>query len=426
MDFRDFRRTGHWPTLLSAFLYFDISFMVWVVLGPLALYITQDLALSVEEKFGIVAIPILFGAAFRVPLGILADQIGPKRAGQVGQLVVMAGLTYTWLIGLSTKLEVELLGVILGVAGASFAVALPQASRWYPPRYQGVVLGIAGAGNMGVVLDAMLVPWLAERFGWQAVFGILLIPVAIVFLLYSWMAKDATDRPKPVTLRNYALVFKDHDTWWFMFFYSITFGGFVGLSSALPLYFTHWYHASGIAAGLMVAIIVFAGSLFRPVGGWLADRIGGIRTLQMLFAVVAFMYLTIALMPEGPKPGRDAVLLSKVGGWSLSDLPGVAWGAVAIFFVGAMALGMGNGSVFQLVPLRFRREMGVMTGLVGAAGGIGGFVLARALGWSQGLTGGFALGFWVFSALALSGLFGLVVVKSRWRTTWGAVSGARV
>lgn len=426
MDFRDFRRTGHWPTLLSAFLYFDISFMVWVVLGPLALYITQDLALSVEEKFGIVAIPILFGAAFRVPLGILADQIGPKRAGQVGQLAVMAGLTYTWLIGLSTKLEVELLGVILGVAGASFAVALPQASRWYPPRYQGVVLGIAGAGNMGVVLDAMLVPWLAERFGWQAVFGILLIPVAIVFLLYSWMAKDATDRPKPVTLRNYVLVFKDHDTWWFMFFYSITFGGFVGLSSALPLYFTHWYHASGIAAGLMVAIIVFAGSLFRPVGGWLADRIGGIRTLQMLFAVVAFMYLAIALMPEGPKPGGDAVSLSKVGGWSLADLPSVAWGAVAIFFVGAMALGMGNGSVFQLVPLRFRREMGVMTGLVGAAGGIGGFVLARALGWSQGLTGGFALGFWVFSALALSGLFGLVVVKSRWRTTWGAVSGARV
>jgi NNP family nitrate/nitrite transporter-like MFS transporter len=426
LDYQDFRRTGHWPTLLSAFLYFDVSFMVWVVLGPLALYITQDLALGVEEKFGIVAIPILFGAALRVPLGVLADEIGPKRAGQLGQLVVMAGLAYAWLVGLNTKLEVELLGVVLGVAGASFAVALPQASRWYPPRYQGVVLGIAGAGNMGVVLDAMLVPWLAERFGWQAVFGVLLIPVAIVFLLYSWMAKDAPDRPEPVTLKNYALVLTDHDTWWFMFFYSITFGGFVGLSSALPLYFTQWYHASGIAAGMMVAIVVFAGSLFRPVGGWLADRIGGIRTLQMLFAVVALMYLTVALMPEGPRPGGDAMSLSKVGGWSLFELPGVAWGAVAIFFVGAMALGMGNGSVFQLVPLRFRREMGVMTGLVGAAGGIGGFFLARALGWSKGLTGEFALGFVVFSGLALVGLAGLVLVKSRWRTTWGAVSGARV
>ncbi|MFZ5862685.1 MAG: MFS transporter [Nitrospirota bacterium] len=423
---KEFARAGHWPTLLSAFLYFDISFMVWVVLGPLSLYISQDLTLSVEEKFGIVAIPILFGAALRIPLGILADQIGPKRAGQAGQLVVMAGLAYAWLVGLHGKLDVEVLGVILGVAGASFAVALPQASRWYPPRYQGMVLGIAAAGNMGVVLDSMFVPWLAERFGWQAVFGALLIPASVVFLLYAVMAKDAPDRAAPVTWSNYVGVLKDPDTWWFMFFYSITFGGFVGLSSALPLYFTQWYHASGIAAGLMVAIVVFAGSLFRPVGGWLADRLGGIRTLQTLFGVVSLMYLAVAFLPEGPSPAAESVALAKVAGWSLLDLPGAAWAAVAIFFVGAMALGMGNGSVFQLVPLRFRREMGVMTGLVGAAGGLGGFVLARALGWSKGLTGDFALGFLIFAGLALVGLVGLVLVKARWRTTWGAVSGARV
>ncbi|MFZ5875817.1 MAG: MFS transporter [Nitrospirota bacterium] len=425
-NLREFRRAGHWPTLLAAFLYFDVSFMVWVVLGPLSLYISQDLSLGVEEKFGVVAIPILFGAALRIPLGMLADQIGPKRAGQLGQLVVMAGLAYAWLIGLHSKLDVEVLGVILGVAGASFAVALPQASRWYPPRYQGMVLGIAAAGNMGVVLDSMFVPWLAERFGWQAVFGVLLIPAGVVFLLYAVMAKDAPDRAAPVTRSNYVAVLKDPDTWWFMFFYSITFGGFVGLSGALPLYFTQWYHASGIAAGLMVAIVVFAGSLFRPVGGWLADRLGGIRTLQTLFAVVSLMYLSVAFMPEGPAPAAESVALAKVAGWSLLDLPGAAWTTVAIFFVGAVALGMGNGSVFQLVPLRFRREMGVMTGLVGAAGGIGGFVLARALGWSKGLTGDFAMGFLIFSGLALVGLVGLVFVKSRWRTTWGAVSGARV
>jgi NNP family nitrate/nitrite transporter-like MFS transporter len=145
-----------------------------------------------------------------------------------------------------------------------------------------------------------------------------------------------------------------------------------------------------------------------------------------LFGVVALMYLAVALMPEGPKPSGDVVAAAKVAGWSVVDLPGVAWGAVAIFFVGTLALGMGNGSVFQLVPLRFRREMGVMTGLVGAAGGVGGFFLARALGWSKGLTGDFALGFVAFSGLALIGLVGLVLVKSRWRTTWGAVSGARV
>lgn len=426
MNWREFKQAGHWPTLLAAFLYFDISFMVWVVLGPLSLYLTQDLGLAIEEKFTIVAIPILCGALLRVPLGSLADHIGPKRAGQFGQLVVIAGMAYAWVWGLHSKLEVEIFGVILGIAGASFAVALPQASRWYPPKYQGMVMGIAGAGNMGVVLDSMLVPWFAETYGWQSVFGFLLIPLLIVFVLYSWMAKDAPDQRKAVTLANYGAVLKDVDTWWFMFFYSITFGGFVGLGNALPLYFTHWYHTSGVAAGLMVAIVVFAGSMFRPVGGWLADRIGGIRALQILFSLVAVAYLTIAFLPEGPVRAASVLSTDKVAGWGLTELPAVAWMAVLIFFAGAMALGMGNGSVFQLVPLRFRHEIGVMTGLVGAAGGVGGFFLAKSLGWSKGMTGGFAAGFWLFAGLALLGLFGLVSVKKRWRTTWGAASGARV
>ncbi len=426
MNWREFKQAGHWPTLLAAFLYFDISFMVWVVLGPLSLYLTQDLGLTIEEKFTIVAIPILCGALLRVPMGTLADHIGPKRAGQLGQLVVMAGMLYAWLWGLHSKLEVEIFGIVLGVAGASFAVALPQASRWYPPKYQGMVMGIAGAGNMGVVLDSMLVPWFAETYGWQSVFGFFLIPLLIVFVLYSWMAKDAPDKRAAVTLANYGAVLKDVDTWWFMFFYSITFGGFVGLGNALPLYFTHWYHTSGVAAGMMVAIIVFAGSMFRPVGGWLADRIGGIRALQILFSLVAVSYLAIAFLPEGPAPAASVISTAKVAGWGLMELPAVAWMAVLVFFVGAMALGMGNGSVFQLVPLRFRHEIGVITGLVGAAGGIGGFFLAKSLGWSKGMTGGFAVGFWIFAGLALLGLFGLVSVKKRWRTTWGAVSGARV
>ena len=424
MNWREFRHAGHWPTLLSAFLYFDVSFMVWVVLGPLALYLSQELGLTLEEKFSVVAIPILCGALFRIPMGMLADHIGPRRAGQFGQLVVIGGLAYAWLVGLHSKLEVELLGLVLGVAGASFAVALPQASRWYPPKYQGVVLGIAGAGNMGVVLDSLFVPMLAEAYGWQNVFGFLLIPLVIVFALYSLMARDAPDKRAPVTLANYGAVLRDADTWWFMFFYFITFGGFVGLGSALPLYFTSWYHVSGIAAGMMAALVVLAGSMFRPVGGWLADRVGGLRSLQVLFVVVALAYASIAFLPPGPAP--TAVAAAKVSGWGILELPGIAWGAVLVFFVGAMALGMGNGSVFQLVPLRFRNEIGVMTGLVGAAGGIGGFFLARTFGWSKGLTGGFAAGFWVFAGLALLGLFGLMLVKTRWRTTWGAVSGARV
>ena len=424
MNWREFRRTGHWPTLLSAFLYFDTSFMVWVMLGPLAVYIGKALELPAEAMFTLVAIPILAGALLRIPMGMLADHIGPKRTGQIGQLVVMGAIATAWLNGLQSLLAVELLGVALGVAGASFAVALPQASRWYPPKYQGVVMGIAGAGNSGVVLASLFVPSLAEAFGLQQVFGVMLIPLAVVFVLYSVMAKDAPDKRKPVTLANYAAVLRDRDTWWFMCFYFITFGGFVGLSSALPLYFKTWYSASGVAAGLMVALVVFGGSLFRPIGGWLADRIGGLKSLQILFMLVATAYMTMAFLPQGPAP--TIVADAKISGWAFTELPGVAWAAVVVFFVGALALGMGNGSVFQLVPLRFRQEIGVMTGLVGAAGGLGGFFLAKVLGSSKGITGDFTAGFVAVAALALVGLFGLLLVKTRWRTTWGAVSGARV
>lgn len=426
MNLKEFRQAGHFPTLLSAFLYFDVSFMAWVILGPLSLYLSQHLGLTVDEKFTIVAIPILAGALLRIPMGMLADQIGPKRAGQLGQLIVIVAIAYAWMFGLNSKFEVELLALALGFAGASFAVALPQASRWYPPKYQGMVMGIAGAGNMGVVLDAMFVPWIAEHYGWQAVFGVLLIPLVLVFVFYTIMAKDAPEKPAPVTLKNYGTVLRDADTWWFMFFYFITFGGFVGLSNTLPLYFTEWYHASGIAAGLMAALVVFAGSIFRPIGGIIADRVGGIRSLQVLFSVVAICYLAISFMPEGPMP--VAVLDSnvKVQGWNFLELPAIAWLAVVIFFIGAVALGMGNGSVFQLVPLRFRKEIGVMTGIIGAAGGMGGFALAKTLGWSKSMTGDFSFGFWLFTALVLVGLTGLIRVKMRWRTTWGAVSGARV
>jgi len=424
MHFREFRQAGHWPTLVAAFLYFDVSFMVWVMLGPLSLYITQDIGLPVSEKFTLVAIPILSGAILRVLIGFLADAIGPKTTGLLAQLLVMAGLGWVALFGLHDRQQAQLLGCLLGVAGASFAVALPQASRWYPPRFQGLVMGIAGAGNMGVVLDSLIVPVLAERFGWQAVFGFLLIPLAVVFILYALMARDAPTQARRLAWRDYAGVLRDSDVWWFMFFYSITFGGFVGLGGALPLYFTHWYHVSGVSAGVMVALVVFAGSMFRPVGGYLADRFGGIRTLECLLAIVSLSYVAVSRLPEGPSPAVTGG--ATVAGWALAELPASAWVAVALFFAGMLALGMGNGAIFQLVPLRFRREIGIVTGLVGCAGGLGGFFLAKALGVSWAWQHGFAGGFLLFGLLPLLGLAGLVGVRRRWRTTWGAASGAQV
>jgi len=424
MNFKDFKKAGHWPTLLASFLYFDFSFMAWVTLGPLIVYIAKELNIPVGEKFTMVAIPILAGAILRVPMGIFCDHFGAKVTGSMAQLIVLAGVAYAGLFGLHGVLEVDMLGVVLGLAGASFAVALPQASKWYPPQYQGIVMGIAGAGNMGTVLDALIIPSLAETYGWQVALSTLLIPLIPTFLFYVVFSKEAPVPRNPATLAKYKAIFADHDSWWFMFFYFITFGGFVGLANSLPLYFTIQYHVSGVAAGLMVAIVVMFGACFRPVGGFVADQIGGIRTLLVLFGVVSATYFAIAFLPGGPAPVNGGSGI--VAGWSLLDMPVAAWRGVVVFSVGVLCLGMGNGAVFQLIPQRFRGEIGTMTGLVGCFGGIGGFFLAKTLGMSKEMSGDFTAGFLFFSVLVAVGLVALAGVKRRWRTTWGAASGARV
>ncbi|WP_298421764.1 MFS transporter [Rhodoblastus sp.] len=419
MKLSELKQSGHWPTLLSAFLYFDISFMAWVSLGPLMVYIAKAMNIPVEQKLTLVAIPVLSGAILRIPLGILADSIGSKLTGSIAQFVMVLACLYAWLFGLADPQQVAVFGAILGLGGASFAVALPQAGRWYPPHLQGVVMGIAGAGNMGVVLDTLFAPTIAEHFGWQGVYGALLVPMAAILAFYIVAVRDAPGSIKRIPLAKYGELLFDPDSRWFMFFYFITFGGFVGLASALPLYFTTQFHATPVAAGLMVALIVFFGSTFRPVGGAIADRVGGVKSLTVMFLVVAACYFTVSQLPEGPAPQGAA-------GWTLTELPMIGWVAVLLFSLGTLCLGMGNGAVFQLLPQRFRNEVGVMSGLVGFAGGLGGFFLAKALATSKGMTGGFMAGFLFFGCLALLGVAGLTFVKHRWRTTWGAVSGARI
>lgn len=399
---KDFLKAGHAPTLLSAFLYFDISFMVWVILGALSVQIAKDLGLSPAEKGMMVAVPILAGAGLRIVNGVLVDMIGPKRTGVIAQLIVISGLLLAWAIHIDSFGAVLALGGVLGMAGASFAVALPLASRWYPPKYQGIALGIAGAGNSGTVFASLFAPTLAKMFGWQAVFGLVALPLIAVFLVYLFLAKDSPEAPPAKTLAQYARTLKEPDAWWFMLFYGVTFGGFVGLSSSLNVYFNSEYGLDPIVAGFFTAACVFVGSLVRPVGGSIADRIGGIRTLSVMYSVAGLALIVLSF-----------------------KMPSV-WGALAVLVVGMGALGMGNGAVFQLVPQRFRHEMGVMTGLVGAFGGVGGFYLAASLGLSKQATGSYQFGLIGFAFLALVALVGLTFIKKKWRTTWGALSGNSV
>jgi MFS transporter, NNP family, nitrate/nitrite transporter len=399
---RGFLKAGHWPTLLAAFLYFDLSFMAWVILGPLAVQIATDLSLSPAEKGLMVATPVLAGAAFRVVNGFLVDHLKPKLTGTISQLLVIAGLVAAWWFGLHNFGQVLLVGLVLGVAGASFAVALPLASRWYPPEHQGTALCLAGAGNSGTVLAALFAPGLAALVGWNNVLGLLAFPLVLVLAVYLLLAKDSPDCPPPKTLPEYLQVLMVADAWLLMFFYGATFGGFGGLASSLTIYFNDQYGLSPITAGYFTAVCVFAGSLVRPIGGAVADRVGGVRSLSLMYAVAA---MALGILSLG--------------------LPS-AWMALVVLVAAMLALGMGNGAVFQLVPQRFRREIGVMTGLVGMMGGVGGFYLASSLGYSKQLTGSYQTGLLAFAALAALALVTLTGVKRRWRATWGAAIVARV
>jgi NNP family nitrate/nitrite transporter-like MFS transporter len=396
-----FLKAGHTPTLIAAFLYFDLAFMVWVILGPLAPVIAKDLHLNAAEKGLMVATPTLAGALLRIVNGLLCDRIGPKLSGAISQVIVIAGLLFAWFMGVHSFAGTLALGVILGFAGASFAIALPLASRWYPQEHQGKAMGIAGMGNSGTVLASLFAPTLAKAFGWNEVLGLACIPLTIVFVLYLAMAKDAPDQPAPKPLAAYFEPLKTADAWWFMLFYSVTFGGFVGLAASLSIYFTETFDLTAVHAGYATAACVFAGSLVRPLGGALADKIGGLKALSFVYLVAGAALVGVSMNP----PGFAA--------------------ALSLFVVAMLALGCGNGAVFQLVPQRFRKEIGVMTGLVGMAGGIGGFYLASSLGFAKQVTGSFGPGFLIFAGLTAVAFGAVTFVKGKWRSSWAA-NGVRI
>lgn len=400
MKLREFRRAGHTPSLIAALLHFDVSFMVWVMLGALGAYIGEDLGLSASAKGLLVATPLLSAAFFRVVCGVLADRFGPKRVGMASMSIVLAPLALAALGG-ATYGELLAVGLLLGVAGASFAISLPLASRWYPPRFQGLAMGVAGTGNGGTVITALAAPRLAEQIGWQGVFGLAMIPVAVVAVAFALLAKEPPAPREATTPRSIRAVMGEGDMWRLCGFYAVTFGGFVGLASFLPIYLHDQYGLSKVDAASLTALGAGLGSLLRPLGGHLADRLGGTVVLTGVYAAVAELLFV------------------------LSGLPSLA--VAAVCFPATMAfLGIGNGATFQLVGLRFGQRIGVVTGLVGAAGGLGGFCLPTVLGLMKDLTGSYGGGLGLVASAALLALVAISVVRPAWRHGWARLAEARV
>ena len=348
-------------------MHFEVSFMAWVLIGALGVFISQDLGLSATQKGFMVAVPLLGGSIARIVVGLCTDRFGPRRTGLVSMLLATFPLAWVWLY-VGTFFEMIVTGLFLGIAGASFAIALPLASRAYPLEHQGLAMGIAGSGNSGAILSIALAPLLAERMGWHAVFGLMLPLMVLTAVVYWLLAKDQPLPAARLARRDFRSLLREPDTYWFCALYSITFGGFVGLSSYLSIFFVDQYGLSRIDAGWAAGACALVGSFSRPLGGFIADHLGGVRVLWVLYPLIAIFSGAIGLLLPFPF-------------------------ALLMVLLAMSCLGMGNGVIFQVVPQRFRAEIGTISGLIGAAGGLGGFFLPSILGLLKDLTGTFVTGY---------------------------------
>ncbi|PYO38804.1 MAG: MFS transporter [Gemmatimonadetes bacterium] len=430
-------RTGNRKALLACFLYFDTGFTAWVMFGPLAPFISKQLSLSPTQAAFLVAVPVLAASIVRVAFGNLFQSLNGRRLALLGISLSALPAFVLLLPVVPTYTLLLVLGVFLGVGGASFAIALPMAGSSYPPRMQGLVLGLAAAGNIGAVVDGFLFPSLAQHFGWQhstvAVLPLLALTAVLVFLwaedrsvksgsaahafaglavslvgliaLVLLVSAGVFGRGKTGLLllpvlgsllalavlpRRYLAVLAERDTWVVMLVYSITFGGFVGMSSYVSLLLTSQYQLSKVDAGFIMAILACTGALVRPIGGFIADRLSGVKVLLVLLVGISACNFAFALLMP-PLAGGIAVL-----------------GALYLCF------GLGNGATFQLVPHRWKGRTGVMTGIIGAAGGIGGFYLPVVMGIARESTGSYQLGFVTFGALAALAFVLVATLLQKW------------
>ena len=389
---REFLRSGHPGTLFTALLYFDFCFAVWVLNGAMAPFIAQEFHLSAAEKGFMVSVPVIAGALMRFPLGVLSQYIGRKAAAQVEMSLICVGLGVGYFL-VDTYTGVLMMGVILGIAGASFGVALSLGSGWFPPKYKGLAMGIAGAGNSGAVLAVLFAPPLAATYGWKSVYGIAIFPMILAMILLQIFAKEPPDIEKK-SFKDYMKILVDRDAWVFNLMYMLTFGGYIGLTSFLPTLFHDQYGIPKEQVGQYSAVIIIMASILRIVGGWMADRIGGLKLLYILGFVIIAATGAAAVLPPNP------------------------WVMVSILVVCFSAMGAGNGSVFQLVPLRFRTTTAVAGSLVGEIGALAGGFLPNAMGLGREYWGSFSPGFLSGTLLAVAVLIALVMVTKKWTSSW--------
>ena len=391
-----FLKSGHPATLLASFLYFDFSFAIWVLNGAMAPFISEQYHLTPAQIGLMVSVPTLAGALMRFPLGVLSQYIGRKSAAIVEMTAICIALMYGFLFVHSFS-NVLAMGVLLGIAGASFGVALSLGAGWFPKEYKGLAMGIAGAGNSGTAIAAFFAPRLARAHGWHTVYGIAAACMLLPLFVMIFFAKEPPDFEHQ-TLREHLAPLAEKDGWSFNLVYVITFGGFIGLATFLPTLFVTQFHITKTEAGTYTMMATLLGSLTRIAGGWFSDRIGGVTTLSVV------------------------LLVAIAGLFGLTQNPSLAF-TVTMFMICFAALGAGNGALFQLVPLRWPLTTAVAGSMIGEIGALGGSILPNVLGQSKQRTGSFAAGFMAYALFAIVILIMLRVVSRVWTGRWVGPGG---
>lgn len=397
-NFKTFLRSGHGPTLFAAFLYFSFSCCIWVLNGAMAPFISETFKLSPAQKGLMLSVPIIAGALMRFPLGVLAQYIGRKRATLVEMALIAVAMLFGFFF-VHTFNDLLAMGVLLGIAGASFGVALSLGSGWFPPQQKGLAMGLVGAGNVGTAVSVLVAPPLANWLGWQAVYGVAAVAIAVPMIVMVVFAKEPPDVDSHASLREHVACLFEKDGWAFSLIYGVTFGGFIGLTTFLPSYYYDQFGVSKVQAGQLTMLAAFMGAAVRVAGGWISDRWGGVNTLTLVLVVVAISLLLV--------------------GFSSSSLAATTLLLMLCF----AALGAGNGALFQLVPLRWPLTTAVAGSMIGEIGALGGGLVPNAMGLSKQYLGSYTWGFVLFAALAILMLGVMRVMQIRWTRTWAEKGG---
>lgn len=401
-SFRNFLQSGHSPTLFAAFLYFSFSCSIWVLNGAMAPFIGETFSLSPAQKGLMLSVPIIAGALMRFPLGILSQYIGRKKATLVEMALIAVAMLFGFFFVKSFN-DLLAMGVLLGIAGASFGVALSLGSGWFPPQHKGLAMGLVGAGNVGTAVSVLVAPPLANWLGWQAVYGVAAVAILIPMVVMVVFAKEPPDVNAHSSFREHIACLFEKDGWVFSLIYGVTFGGFIGLTTFLPSYYYDQFGVSKVQAGQLTMLAAFMGAAVRIVGGWLSDRWGGVNTLTVVLLMVAV-----------------GLVLVGVSSSSLTV-------TTLVLIVCFAALGAGNGALFQLVPLRWPASTAVAGSMIGEIGALGGGLVPNAMGLSKQYLGSYLWGFVFFAVLSLVMLGVMRVMQIRWTRTWAEKGGrARV